>query len=343
MPLLSFLEALNSAPEDGRVSVTVNAKSESDRELKFLLMNPGARFAKVVERAHAVLLAGGTMHPVDDVVRQLFPAHARDGVALFSCGHVVPKENVAVATAGRGPSGKRLALTFDARRDSAALDEVGACLLDLARVVPHGMVVFMPSYQFEAALAARWTETGLLNELGLLKPVVRETRSGGGASSSHESAWERYVSTVRSQGRRGAALFAVMGGKLSEGINFSDELARCVVVVGLPYANKADPELAARIAYLGDAAGARFYENQCWKTINQSVGRAIRHAKDFAAIVMLDARFCSSASKARLPGWLQQSLVGGGASAADEPTWGDVLAQLRGFFRSREEEGSVGA
>lgn len=36
---------------------------------------------------------------------------------------------------------------------------------------------------------------------------------------------------------------SVMGGKLSEGINFADELARAIVVLGLPYPNKKAPEI----------------------------------------------------------------------------------------------------
>jgi len=41
----------------------------------------------------------------------------------------------------------------------------------------------------------------------------------------------------------------VIGGKLSEGINFSDELARTLIVVGLPYPNSQSIEIQEKMKY----------------------------------------------------------------------------------------------
>ena len=87
-------------------------------------------------------------------------------------------------------------------------------------------------------------------------------------------------------GKSGALLFAVVGAKLSEGLNFSDDLARAVIIIGLPFANLGSPELRERMKYVNrleskagtqhkpgqkDAA-TELYENMCMNAVNQSIG-----------------------------------------------------------------------
>ena len=102
---------------------------------------------------------------------------------------------------------------------------------------------------------------------------------------------------------------------MSEGINFSDELARCVCVVGLPYPNIGSPEMVEKMRYLdamkvsskGDSNGRAYYENTCWKAINQSIGRAIRHRGDYASLLLIDKRYSRGNISSKLPHWLANS------------------------------------
>ena len=98
---------------------------------------------------------------------------------------------------------------------------------------------------------------------------------------------------------------------MSEGINFSDRLARCVCVVGLPYPNIGSADMVEKMRYLDSLKlstnGRAYYENTCWKAINQSIGRAIRHRGDFASLVLIDKRYARPTIPSKLPQWLATS------------------------------------
>ena len=65
----------------------------------------------------------------------------------------------------------------------------------------------------------------------------------------------------------GAVMMGVCRGKLSEGIDFSDEAARCVIVFGIPYPNFTDVRVVIKRQYLDERhkkdgkmiSGAKWY------------------------------------------------------------------------------------
>lgn len=188
------------------------------------------------------------------------------------------------------------------------IEELGRLLCNLVAVVPEGMIVFFSSFDYEAQVYAVWRSSDILPRILKKKRVFREPRS----NSDVENVLNEYKETIISSGGirkedsgfNGALLLAVVGGKISEGINFSDGMARCVVMVGLPYPNPSDVELLERIKHIeqlgesvlyrpsepsnlnGNTAGQigfeilrgckrrgrEYYDNLCMKAVNQSIG-----------------------------------------------------------------------
>ncbi|GLD91604.1 hypothetical protein PINS_up000137 [Pythium insidiosum] len=335
-PLRSIEElfkALTSATGDGRILVRPhNPAKGSEGAIKFVLLNPAIHFHEIVEQARSVVLTGGTMHPVSQVIDQLFPLIPRDRIDLFSCGHVIPPENLLGFSLSTGPSQKHLEFTYSRRNDMEALDELGRILSNLVRVVPNGIVVFFPSYRFEEWTVKRWKETRCLDQIDAKKTVFREPKLAdqlGEVLNQYSDA----CSNVTAE-RTGAVLLSVVGGKMSEGINFSDELARCVVMVGLPYPNARDPELVEKMAFLDErepGAGRAFYDSLCMKAVNQSIGRAIRHQNDYSTIVLIDHRYSQVAIRRQLPAWIQRRV---------QPpcSFGQMYPQLVQFFKAKQQQ-----
>lgn len=87
------------------------------------------------------------------------------------------------------------------------------------------------------------------------------------------SAFGKYSAKIKADKSQVAILICVIGGKLSEGINFSDELARTVMVCGLPYPSRQSKAMQEKIAFYDERGPASFkgkdyYENLCMRTVN---------------------------------------------------------------------------
>lgn len=303
----AFLLSLANQSEDGRVLLSVSKEGlDSFLTLKYQLLNPANVFQVIISQARSVILAGGTMEPMSDFTTQLFAdLDSKRRIKQFSCNHVIPPENLMAAIVEKGPKGRDLEFTFDARSDFLLLDDLTNCIANYCNVVPHGIVVFLPSYAFLDSLVLRWKTSQGLRRIEGKKTVFYEPK----LATQVDVVLREYTSAASTTG---AILFAVVGAKLSEGINFSDRLARAVIMVGMPFANSKSPELVERMNYVrtlnesysktsGGDAGQELYINLCMKAVNQSIGRAIRHQSDYAALILLDRRYGRSDICERLP------------------------------------------
>ncbi|XP_047721011.1 ATP-dependent DNA helicase DDX11 isoform X3 [Prionailurus viverrinus] len=339
MHIEGFLAALTTANQDGRVILNRQG-SLSQSSLKFLLLNPAVHFAQVVKECRAVVIAGGTMQPVSDFREQLLACAGVEAerVVEFSCGHVIPPDNILPLVICSGPSSQQLEFTYQKRELPQMMDETGRILYNLCNVVPGGVVCFFPSYEYQRQVHAHWDKSGLLARLAVRKKIFQEPKR----ANQVEQVLLEYSRCIKCCGHAGgtvtgALLLSVVGGKMSEGINFSDDLGRCVVMVGMPYPNIKSPELQEKMAYLDQTLpripgqpppGKALVENLCMKAVNQSIGRAIRHQKDFASIVLLDHRYARPPILGKLPAWIRDRVE-------VKATFGPAFAAMRKFHRER--------
>ncbi|KAL1810863.1 hypothetical protein ACET3Z_020928 [Daucus carota] len=378
-----MLLALTNNNGDGRIIISRARSTCSEKQggyLKYVMLTGEKIFSEIADQAHAVIMAGGTLQPVEETRERLFPSLPQDRFHFFSCGHIVPSENILPIAVSRGPSGQSFDFSYSCRGSSVMVEELGLLLCNLVSVIPEGIVVFFSSFDYEGQVYDAWKASGILTRIMKKKRLFREPRK----STDVETVLKEYKETIEAvtsgnikddlKSYTGAILLAVVGGKISEGINFSDGMGRCIVMVGLPYPSPSDVELIERIKHiegLGDTTsnrssnysadakycngnvqtgfdilrsckrrGREYYDNLCMKAVNQSIGRAIRHRNDYAAILLVDARYASGSSKRifphptdKLPQWIKCRLI----SATG--TYGDVHRQLHQFFRLKKPKG----
>ncbi|KAK9098993.1 hypothetical protein Syun_026038 [Stephania yunnanensis] len=406
--LSNILFSLTNNDGDGRMIVSRRKPTCSGQQegyLKYVMLAGEKIFSEVVGQAHAVVLAGGTLRPIEEMRERLFPWLAPDQFHFFSCDHIVPPESILPIAVPIGPSGISFDFSYNSRSSPSMnlvilgsmnaffgypkplkdlflcnIEELGRLLCNLVAVVPEGIVIFFPSFEYEAQVHDAWLHSGFLARIMKKKLVFREPRSNVDVDIILKE-YKEFITKLSSRDigegsvpHNGAILLAVVGGKMSEGINFSDGMGRCVIMVGLPYPSPSDIELMERIKHIEGLGGSissgasepwisnessngntvqagfdvlrnckrrgrEYYENLCMKAVNQSIGRAIRHINDYAAILLVDSRYASDRStgsfsnpSSKLPQWIKDRLI------STAQSYGEIHRMVHQFFKFNKQK-----
>ncbi|XP_030257122.1 Fanconi anemia group J protein isoform X7 [Sparus aurata] len=278
--------------------------------LSFWCLNPAVAFSDLSDSVQSIVLTSGTLSPMGSFSSEL-------GVKFsiqLEANHVINKSQVWVGTVGAGPKGRKLCATFQHSETYAFQDEVGDLLLHVCQVVAKGVLCFLPSYKMLDKLRDRWSKTGLWEKLEQQKTVITEPR-GGGKGDFDELLQTYYDAIKYCEERDGALLIAVCRGKVSEGLDFTDDNARAVVTIGIPFPNIKDLQVELKMKYndqrcksRGLLPGNRWYEIQAYRALNQALGRCIRHRNDWGALILVDDRYRNNPNKyiTGLSKWVRQ-------------------------------------
>lgn len=304
---------------DFRIDVTLN----------FWCLNAAVSFRPISTIARSVIVTSGTLAPLRSFAGEL----GTEFKVAKSLPHVINvRKQLHVGVVARGPGMVLFDATFSGSNTFAFQDSLGEAIESYCRLVPSGVLVFLPSYRLLDKLRTRWQGTGLLQRLCEVKGGVffEPNRRG----EDFDKMMAEYAAQASSP--EGAVLFGVCRGKLAEGIDFRDETARAVIIIGIPFPSKGDLQVVRKKAWNNRQrastkgtplmSGSDWYEIQGYRALNQALGRVIRHKLDYGSILLLDHRYKNPDVLNKLPGWTREALpVGRG-------THEEVQNSLRSFF-----------
>lgn len=275
-------------------------------QFSLICMNSGIAFEKIHSSAWSVIVASGTLAPIESLKTELGCNFSQ----VFEGSHVIGEDRIFSAVLSHGPNRVDLNCAYANSLRLEFQDEVGVIIRDVCQRVPNGVLCFFPSYERMETLYQRWFTRGLMKDIEKSgKKLFREQKKF--TPQKFEEELNKYLKSART---KGALLFAVFRGKVSEGIDFSDEAARAVITIGIPYPNVKEITVSLKREYNDTARktrphlmlGSDWYAAQAFRALNQALGRCIRHKADWGAILMIDSRLRQPSSMNNISKWIRR-------------------------------------
>nr|CAG4640640.1 EOG090X01B4 [Eulimnadia texana] len=269
--------------------------------LHFSCLDSSIAIKPVFDRFQSVVITSGTLSPLD-MYPKILDFHP---VIMTSFTMTLARPCILPMVVTKGNDQVAMTTRFESREDTAVIRNYGNLILEIASVVPDGIVCFFTSYLYLETVVASWYDQGIIDQLQRHKLLFIETQD----SAETSLALMNYMKACNNG--RGAILLSVARGKVSEGVDFDHHLGRAVLMFGIPYVYTQSRILKARLEYLRDQFQIRendFLTFDAMRHAAQCLGRCLRGKTDYGIMILADKRFSRADKRTKLPRWIQEHL-----------------------------------
>jgi DNA excision repair protein ERCC-2 len=271
----------------------------SNPQMELACLDAQIAMKSVLDRFPRVILTSGTLSPISMLPRIV----GLSPVVASSLPMSLARTSVCPLIVTRGDDQTPLSTKFQLRSQPDVVRNYANLLLQMAQVVPDGIVCFFPSYLYLEMVVSMWHEMGMLHKLVQHKLVFVETED----LLETQVALSNYRRACASG--RGAVLLSVARGKVSEGVDFDHHYGRCVILFGIPFLYTESRVLKARLEFIRlhfNIPENDFLAFDAMRMASQCVGRVVRGKTDYGIMIFADKRFARSDKRNKMPPWISQ-------------------------------------
>ena len=323
-----FIEDVNEAPNksanlNGRKKSITSFIKKRNRILHIYCFNPGFGFKNIInENLHATIITSGTLSPIDGMESELKCSFE----IKLEGTHVIDKRQVhfgiLTSSLPNKKNNKKEEFLFNqsSRNNYQMIEQLGNTIIQLCKVTPGGILVFFSSYGVMEDFIKKWEKSKIISEISQFKVFCQDKHD----PKLNKAVLDLYQKE-NGEGGKGAILFSVCRGSCSEGMNFKNDAARLVIVVGIPFAYLGDPKTQLRKEYQDEfnkyyyafikdknikkLSGSEWYNQNAIKCVNQALGRVIRHSNDYGCMLLIDSRYQQNNNRYLISKWIRDVCI----------------------------------
>ena len=139
-----------------------------------------------------------------------------------------------VWTLTNGIKSSRIDFSWKNRDNVKIFQEFGETVIDIAKKIPGGILIFFPSFLMINSLMKFWEKHSIFSQIRKYKSVFIEANSRGETKRRLES----YEFDVNSN--KGSIFIGTSVGHAIHNFNFSNNGARCIIIAGVPFGNRTE-------------------------------------------------------------------------------------------------------